>query len=191
MKSKICCVIGALLFAGTSYANLQSAKPVFKRGNWTVLRDTNPMTDKTDCTGIYKDDLGVQLTSKELYLTIRGGPESVTLRFDDQAPESMRLATDIEKKIDAISISGPQFFKLLGSQRLRMEVMTLVRGISNIDLDVTGIVEAAGNISQGCPDDALQDSPAASKPTLCSDVVLKRLREKKIDESIVSYACSG
>jgi hypothetical protein len=147
------------------------------------------MTDKVSCTGIYKDQLGIQLTGEKLYVTTRGGIEGTTLRFDDQPPERMRLGTKMEKQVNAVEISGDEFRKLLGSNRLRMEVLTLIRGIENWDLDLTGISDAVNNIRQGCPGEA-QGRPGDRVPGLCSEKVIKRLSEKGMSAQDIEYVCS-
>lgn len=178
-----------VLFPGSSLGALATEPVVFKSGNWSVRRGTDPMTDKVSCTGIYKDQLGIQLSREELYVTIRGGIEGVTLRFDDQPAERMRLARKVEKQVSAVEISGDEFRKLLGSNRLRIEVLTLVRGIQNLDLDLTGISDAVNNIRQGCPD-VLRGSSGDPLPGLCSEKVIQRLKEKGMSAKDIEYVCS-
>jgi hypothetical protein len=180
-----------LCLAGAASASLADAPTVFKAGNWSVLRDVDVMTDKTSCTGIYKEDPSIQLTADTLYIRVRGGLKSVTLRFGDQPAERLRLATEMEEKVDAIEISGNDFTKLLGSARLRVQSMTLVRGITNFDLDLAGLSAAVENIRQGCPGEPLTNAAVISKPSLCSDLVVRRLEEKGVTPEVIKYVCTA
>lgn len=57
----------SLMFVGTPSvaAGLKDATPAFKSGDWTVLRSTDPMTDKPSCNGIYKQNYEIQLTGTD------------------------------------------------------------------------------------------------------------------------------
>jgi hypothetical protein len=190
--NRVVCIFFAFLLLGGSrgYAgSLANAPIVFRSGNWAVLRSTNSMTDKTSCTGIYKDQAGIQLANDSLFITIQGGIQTVTLRFDDQPPERLRLGTEMEKEIRSVHITGDEFRKLLGSNRLRVQVLTLLRGIEDRDMDLIGLSETLSNIRQGCPG-APQGSAASEKPSLCSDKIQKRLREKGMSPADIQYICS-
>jgi hypothetical protein len=73
-----------------------------KVGNWSVLKTVDPMTDKVDCTGIYKKNCGIQLVKNTLYLIVPSAPESVMLRFDDQPAEPMHLSSSVEKQLSVV-----------------------------------------------------------------------------------------
>jgi hypothetical protein len=150
------------------------------------------MSDKTSCTGIHKGDRTIQLTGDTLFISVQGGIESITLRFGDEPPERMRLATDIEKKVRALSITGNEFRKLLGSRRLRVQVLTMVQGIAMFDLDLSGIEDAVGSIRSGCPGEPVGDGQSTgSAASLCGDQVIARLKERGVSEADVSYACTS
>jgi hypothetical protein len=191
MHRVVCTFFAFLLLEGSSCCagSLANAPVVFKSGNWSVLRSTDAMTDKASCTGIYKDQVGIQLANDSLFISMQGGIQSVTLRFDDQPPERLRLGTEMEKELRSVRITGDEFRKLLGSSRLRVQVLTLLRGIEDRDLDLIGISEALANIRQGCPG-APQGSAASEKPSLCSDKIQKRLREKGMSPTDIQYVCS-
>lgn len=170
--------------------SLSDAPTVFRAGNWSVLRAMDPMTDKVSCTGIYKDQYGIQLTSDTLYVSIRGGISSIRLRFDDEPVQNLRLATEMEKKVDAISISGADFSKLMDSRRLRVEVLTLVRGVINEDLDLAGIREARTNIEQGCPvTGEVQPKATTAAVGLCPGKVVERLKARGLTDKDTQELC--
>lgn len=101
----VCILIAVMLIiTQASAGSLKDAKTAFKSGNWKVLRSTDPMTDSTRCTGIYKENYGIQLVGDSLYVTIRGGIQSITLRFDENPPRGLRLAEKMEKDVGAVII---------------------------------------------------------------------------------------
>lgn len=87
-------------------------------------------------------------------------------------------------------VSGDDFQKVRGSSRLRLEVLTLIRGVENQDLDLAGLTETLGNISAGCPGEPLGEKQSLA-PTLCSEKILKRLREKNIPPEEIAYICAA
>lgn len=190
-SSKLALAFAMAAISSTAIANLATAPTVFSSGEWSVVRTVDTMSDKTSCTGIYKGDRSIQLTREALYISVQGGIESITLRFGEQAAERLRLPTDIEKKVRAVSISGNSFQKLLGSDRLRVQVLTLVRGIATFDLDLSGIDAAVENIQNGCPGEPTGDSDKSSPTSLCGDRVIARLKERGVSEDDIAHACSS
>lgn len=181
----------AIAMAPIANANLATAPVVFTSGSWSVVRTIDAMSDKTDCTGIYKGDRSIQLTDDTLFISVAGGLEGITVRYGEQPAERLRLATDIEKRIRAVSISGNGFQKLLGSERLRVQVSTMVRGIKTFDLDLSGLNAAVDNIRAGCPGDEMVESGSSGSDSLCGDRVIARLQERGVPEEDISYACSS
>lgn len=135
-----------LAFSGFASAQSLGQSPTIGTfGNWRVVRSVNQMTDKATCTGLLQASAefdSVQLSQDSLYIKIRGGLQGVTLRFDEQQPRKMRLATKTEKAIRSIEIMDEEFNAVQESTRLRFSVLTLVAGIVEGSLDVTGIKDA-------------------------------------------------
>ena len=183
-----------------AFANLKDAQTAFKSGNWKVLRSIDSMKDTVECTGVYKDNYGVQLTNDTLYVSVRGGLESVTLRFGDKPARSMRLAEKAEKDLRSIIISGTDFTELIESDRLRIQALTLVGNITNEDFDLSTIKDVLDSIRGGCP---VQVSAAPTenleKPLLtvsdksiqptCSDVILSRMKVQGLKEKQIRAIC--
>jgi hypothetical protein len=82
----------------------------------------------------------VQMSNDDLYVSYRGrgGVQGFKYRFDEGPPSEMQIPSDIEKQIGAIKISGAAFQQLLRSSRLRIETLTLISGIANEDINLTG-----------------------------------------------------
>ena len=195
--TKVVTIIAAIgLMSATTLsfaAGLKDAKPVFQSGNWTVLRSTDSMTDAPRCTGIYKNNRRIQLKQKKLFVGIHGGIEGITLRFGDNPPKSTRLPEEIEKKMNVVIISGSDFSELTGSNRLRLEVLTLLQGIADEDLDLTGIQAAVENIGSGCPDQPQPASVSVPKQAvsenLCSDELVKKMKANGLKAAQIKKIC--
>ena len=190
MRIRCGLVLLACLTASALMADLRNGKEVFKSGNWTVLRDQDPMSDKVVCTGIYQGDFKFQLTEHDFYVRILGGVQSVRLRFDDEPAQALRLASEMEKKINAVDIKGADFERVLTAKRLRMQVGTLIRGLNEIDLDLIGLREAHENISGGCPDTGAVAQPKAAVPVgLCPRKVMERLKARGLSTQAIDEIC--
>jgi len=177
-------------------ADLKNSAIAMKSGNWKVLRSLDSMTDKVQCTGIYKENYSIQLAQDELYISVSGGIQGVTLRFDEQAPLSMRLATKMEKDIRAVIISGTEFTQLTQSKRLRLQVPTLVSGLHNDDLDLSGLNEALQSISTNCPVvpppekviEKVEQKVSLPQPT-CSEILITKMKKQGLKEKQIRAIC--
>lgn len=187
-----------LFFIATAPANadLKNSAIAMKSGNWKVLRSLDAMTDKVQCTGIYKENYSIQLAQDELYVSVSGGIQGVTLRFDEQSPLSMRLATKMEKEIRSVIISGTEFTQLTQSKRLRLQVSTLVSGLHNDDLDLTGLNEALQSISTNCPvvpppEKAIEkvEQKASSPQLTCSEMLITKMKKQGLKEKQIRAIC--
>lgn len=199
MKKALILTIGLIAGAAVQ-ASLKDATKVLTVGNWTVLREVDKMTDKISCTGIYKQDYGKQLARDGLYITIRGGISSVTLRFDDQPARQLRIPTKMEKDIRAVMLEGEEFAAALASSRLRGQALTLVSGLQEFELDLSGIAEAVASIRSDCPPPAaIASEPApsvpvvapAEAPALCSAVLLERMKTAKLAPLQIQRICDS
>ena len=104
----------------------------------------------------------------------------------------MRLPQKMEKDVNAVIVEGAEFSEALDSTRLRLQVLTLVRGVAQEDLDTSGIKEAVEHIRAGCPVSATSQpttAPRAESSPLCSDELLTRLRAAGVTQSQIQSAC--
>jgi hypothetical protein len=192
VRKQLWIAAGLLLSLSTAVVagSLAGAPVVFKSGNWKVLRVTDNMTDQKSCVGIYKDDYGIQLSPGTLYIRVQGGPQGYRFRFDEDQPEGLRLATDIQRKIDTVEVSGTDYNRLIKSHRLRYSVSTILGHEVEGDLDLTGIEAAAENVANNCPGDeqAPPSKPAASG---CSDAVRERMKAKGMNADEIDGICKA
>jgi hypothetical protein len=189
---KVFAIAGAMLFCamGVSAQGLKDASVAMKRGDWKVLRSSDAMTDQTSCTGIYKDNFGIQLSPENLFIRIDGGIESVTLRFDDNPPTRFRLATSMEKKLRSIDISGSEFAQLRSSRRLRYQSSTLVSGIQTGEIDLTDFQTVLENIQQGCPASGISKSAQAPATNSgCSVELIGRMKKQGLSPEQIAAIC--
>jgi hypothetical protein len=189
-------VLAAAILASTaasaSAQTLADGVPVFRSGGWVVLRTIDPMTDKRSCTGILNGDYDIQLSQSALYVRMRGGVTSVTLRFDDQPPEKLRLSSDFERR-GRVALLPEELRKALGSSRIRIQVMTGRDGLELKDLDVTGIRDAHTNIRSGCSGNPLPDADVrrpSTEGSLCSTLVETRMRQRGLAASDIRAICA-
>lgn len=181
------------VIAPASAQSLKDAAVAFSKGNWKVLRSVDPMTDKTSCTGIYNGDYSIQLTPDTLFVSISGGIESVLLRYDDQPPARMRLATEMEKKIRSMIISGNSFSQLTTAGRLRYQAATMVSGIKTGEIELTDFNAVLANIQQGCPNTGtsaaeLKSAPAAAGGT-CSVELINKMKQQGLAPEKILAIC--
>lgn len=194
-------LVSAVTLSGTApaLADLRSATPAFRTGKWVVLRDKDPMTDAVSCTGILAGEYAHQLSERALYLGIRGGLESVTLRFDDEPAKQMRLPTSTEKKSGNIILEGPEFDQAINSQRLRVQALTLVSGLKTLDLNLQGIAQAAKSIQEGCPGNAATKNVSIENPgesatapppaQACSPEIIQRMKTANVSAKQIGKIC--
>src|SRR5262249_42144022 len=113
-------------------------------GRWAVYKSTDAMTDEIRCLATYGDRSEVQLYKDVLYISLkgRGGVNGFRLRFDDGVATDMQLPSKTDKSLSVISIRGGQFRRLTESQRLRAQILTVIGGVVDEDLNLTGLRDA-------------------------------------------------
>ena len=187
----------ALFFLNSpAFAGLNDGVKVFSSGKWTVLRDVDKMSDKVVCTGVQNADYSVQLSRNSLYVVVKGGISTVLARFDDAPPLPYRGAEGVEKSVGAVIFRANTLSLALSSKRLRLQVATLVSGIAEIDIDLTGIDAAMQNINEDCPipaiNNVLSPPPAATAtPSFsCDKNLAVRLLKAGVSKSQIDQICT-
>ena len=96
---------------------LGSAPVIFTKGDWSVRKTTDPMTDKASCTGLYQSRFAIQLEDDGLYVSLRGrgGVASYRVRFNDDPVSETRIPSMIEKKTSALTLKGNDLDRLVGA----------------------------------------------------------------------------
>jgi hypothetical protein len=145
-------IVLALLASVPGLAGAQS-KPVVGKG-WTLDISTDPMTDAKNCVATINAKY-IQLTPSSFAVSYRsrGGIEGYTLRLDDRPAEAMRLPTRVEKQVGAFVINDtdPIFAEMIAARRLRIQTLTLISGLANDDIDMSGAADAIAKMrAAGC-----------------------------------------
>lgn len=124
---------------------------VFKSSSWYIHQEPDSMTDKKNCTALYKNKWTVQGTPDSLYISLkgRGGVKSYMMRLDDSPPDEVQFASEIEKRIDAVNIQS-NFHRIYISSRLRLRIFTILDDIIVEDIDLNGFAEAVDFIRTKC-----------------------------------------
>jgi hypothetical protein len=144
-----------LFFAIIALATIRSAAAydstaTFQAGKWTVLTSVNEVNNAPVCTAVYLDNEGVHLSNDALYVGVRGGISTVTLRLDDKPARAARPATEREDNMGTVIFTQDELAELITSKKLHAEVVTVSNGVQNVDLDLDGIQDAIKNIRSNC-----------------------------------------
>jgi hypothetical protein len=172
----------------------QSSKSTVKTlttGNWSVERGVDTMSDKIICTGFHNLSRSAQLSSDRMYVVVSGGIQSVTLRFGEKPARGLRLARKLEMDVGAIILEGAEFAEVSTTARVRVQVLTLVKGLFTQNLDTTGIDEALKHIRSGCPaptGNSKTHTAPAIKP-LCNESLTSRLKVAGVTAAQIAIAC--
>lgn len=124
--------------------DFKSAPVVFKSGKWGVKRNLDSMTDEVRCVALYNGRFDIQLSRQQFSVGAvgRGGVDGYQWRVDDAPATRMILANKIERATSHVMLEKPAVEKIVQGARFRILVMTLLGGMAEEDLDLTGIKEA-------------------------------------------------
>lgn len=182
----------SILFCMTVTAGAQSlaSSPViFRSGAWEVHRSTDPMTDATVCTGIYKNNFGVQLGENMLTIAVPDGVKNVQLRFEDADPQPSRAATHSEFKNNRVEITDGDFHALIDSSRLRYQVTTAANSVVTGDIDLGGVFQVHDNVRAGCAGNPIVSANAPVHDE-CTPALRDRMSHKGIAAQDIEEICS-
>jgi hypothetical protein len=137
-----------LTLCSSAYAG-QNDKAVFKSSDWTVYQSKDAMTDKASCTAIYKDSWIIQGTADKFFISLRGrgGVKAYTVRVDDFPPDSMIIATRMERDVGA-AILESQFYRIYYAKQLRVRILTILDTSITEDIDLTGFKDSVDYIKE-------------------------------------------
>jgi hypothetical protein len=130
-----------------------------------VLRTIDSMTDEIVCTGIYKNNYGIQLGKEMLHIRVPGGPVTYQFRLDNEEAMDQEQTSDLQQRIGTIDVVRGDFKDLQAARRLRYTSVTLLGHVVEGDLDLTGLPEALHHIKAGCPGPPISNAPAEAPST--------------------------
>lgn len=151
--AQVCALALATALVTPASAAEGFGKKIGQTGRWTLYAEINSMTDQKDCTALFDDRIGVQLTHDSLAISLRGrgGIRAYRIRLDEAPARPLQLATDREKGVSAIFISDDLFSEAVGSKRLRVAAFTILSSTVEEDIDLSGIAKVRQTFdSAGC-----------------------------------------
>ena len=168
---------------------LQTNEPVFRSGNWFVVRSTKEGRDTVACTGFYKAHRGIQLSEDSLIVRVPDDVQDITIGYGDKMRPA-RPPEDIEKELRAVVFRGADFDRLRRTRIIKLEIST-ARGQIRHELNVQGINAALLNIASGCPVPAerLGGQPAGGADAACTPALMARMRANGIAEAQIAASC--
>ena len=137
-------VLPAFLAIQLNAATNSNWRSITTVGAWQIDAEKDAMTDKLSCVAFYENKPAIQLTlnSFDISLRGRGGVGGITIRFDDKPANRLRLPSKIEKQLSIVSFTNSKFQELLQSNRVRVQVLTVLDQIVNEDINLKDL-EAA------------------------------------------------
>jgi hypothetical protein len=187
--------IGLALLGGMPPAaaqpKLQTNEPVFKSGNWFVVRSTKEGRDTVACTGFYKAHRGIQLSEDSLIVRIPDDMQEITIGYGDKM-RPPRPPEDIEKDLRAVVFRGADFDRLRRTRTVKLEIAT-AKGTVRHEMNVQGINAALLNIASGCPVPAervmAQPQPGGAADAVCPPALMARMRANGVNEAQIAASC--
>lgn len=139
MKKSVICLF---LVLGTITV-LANAKEVFRKGNWAVQSNVDPMTDRQWCFAVYLKKNSIQASKDNFYISMkgRGGVESYQVRIDDHAAAGVMPAMDDERDLSLVKLAY-YFPEIYEGKRLRIQIRTILNDIVTEDIDLNGFRES-------------------------------------------------
>lgn len=105
-------------------------------GDWHVYSTVDNMTDRLSCAAFYKNDAFIQLSPGSLYIDYggRGGWSFYKYRFGEGKPKIGTLRNSTGRTY--ITFAGSDLKKAIEAGRLRVQTLTLIRGVIDEDIDM-------------------------------------------------------
>lgn len=140
------------LMAACAVANAAGGKEAFRSAGWRVVESVDAMTDEKECTAIYKNNWDIQSSKDTFFISMqgRGGVKAYKVRVGSEPVDDMRLADDMEQKLDAVILES-QFSRIYKAQRLRVQVVSVLSDVIVEDIDLRGFKASIDYMkSHGC-----------------------------------------
>jgi hypothetical protein len=151
-KFVLCVLVSAFVAAPARAEERAVGAPI---GAWRVMGETDPMTDRKECTAYYGAGRAIQLTKTSFAISYRnrGMLRGYTIRFGDDPPLATALPTRTEERIGVLIIDSgePRWEQLVTARRVRVQALTVLSSIVNDDVDLTRLSEVLARLSgPGC-----------------------------------------
>lgn len=151
-------IITPALASEQTRSTIAHMKPIDTIGKWQLRKGVDGFTDQVDCVIVLDGDGNHQATNHIFYIhnQKKGRILGYRLRFDDQPPSNIRLASAIEAATNAIDLNWFDLGALKSAERLRVEILTKAQHgdpiVSTLDLEVKGYAAIRDSwATHGCP----------------------------------------
>ncbi len=146
MRLWIIVVIFSLAVIGRSTnpvmaGGIRSMEVIKSSGNWELRVGNDTFSGDKSCIIVQKNDYNIQINVGSLYVSYngRGGIDGYKFRIDEAPPSEMQLPSKLESQTGAIEFSGTLFNRIISAHRLRVQAVTLIRGLVGDDIDLSGV----------------------------------------------------
>lgn len=140
----------ALAALTASTAQAQKTTTVETVGPWTVLKTTDPMTDKISCFAALTESKNVQFSPPAIFISMagKGGVSGLQYRLDDQAATQFELASPFERRSSILSFGDAgdvnrtrRIAGFSSAKRLRVQILTVLDNSVVYDIDMSSTKE--------------------------------------------------
>ena len=151
--------LAGFYFLLSNPAASQDYEVIGQSGNWRIMAQEDDFSGEQSCVVVYGDDFGIRVDVNdgkgEFYWSLPGqdGLRAYKFRFDDNAQSELQLASDIEKQLDIVMLSGRTFDRILQSNVLRIQAVTVLSSLKYLRVDLAGITTAFNGMRTQCPND--------------------------------------
>ena len=123
-----------------------------KKGKWELRVSKDGFSDETRCVITYIGRSDIQVSQGSLFFDYskKGGVESYEYRLDNEPSSGLILPDDVLRRIGIVKISGQGFSRVMTSSRVRVQVLTLIAGLSNEDVSTSGLFELYNQMLDRC-----------------------------------------
>ncbi|KAB7783491.1 hypothetical protein F8B43_4053 [Methylorubrum populi] len=80
----------------------------------------------------------------------KGGVESYEYRLDNEPSSGIQLPDNVLRRIGIVKISGQEFSRIMTAGRVRVQVLTLIAGLSNEDVSTNGLFDLYNQMLERC-----------------------------------------
>jgi hypothetical protein len=133
-------------------------------GRWVAYSKIDAMTDERHCVALFDDRDNVQFTPRSIAIGFRGrgGISSYRVRLGDAPVKSWMPVGRMDQQLGAVFFEGKRRDEMVAAGRLRLEAITVLKGIVTEDISLTEAPELLALFSKNHCDGS--PPPTASAP---------------------------
>lgn len=148
-------IVMASPIAASSAAASDEAQGTPSASSWELNKSVDDFTGKQTCVITSPDQPLVEIDPPSSFfvsLQGRGGVAGYRYRIDQQPASPMRLPTKMESDTSTVIIEGQEFARVVAGTRLRIEILTVLSSVLDLDLNLRGIRPLLARARAECGD---------------------------------------